>query len=111
PRRAALAAVGVQDLARDRALEREIVRQEDLPHASLAQQALDPVLALDDALQPLAHEVDAAGAGGPVPTRDVRAARQAEFAVAGHRRVAAETRDDRAGHRSVLPERTVPAGT
>src|SRR3989454_4299252 len=70
---------------------------------SLPQQALEPVLALDDALQPLAHDVDAAGAGESVPARYVRTARQAEFAVAGNRRVAAEALDDRAGHQRILP--------
>src|SRR5207244_1782044 len=92
-----------QDLDGDLALERQIVRQEDLAHPSLAQQALEPVLALDETLQPLAHDVDAAGAGGSVPARYVRTARQAESAVAGNRRVAAEALDDRARHRSILP--------
>src|SRR5207244_3711488 len=98
-----LSDVGRQHLDRDLALERQIMRQEDLAHPSLTQQALEPVLALDDALQPLAHDVDAAGAGESVPARYVRTARQAEFAVAGNRRVAAEALDDRAGHQRVLP--------
>src|SRR2546422_7916045 len=41
----------------------------------------------------LANDVDAAGAGGPVSARHVRATRQAEFAVVGNRRVAAEALD------------------
>src|SRR5205809_144224 len=98
-----LSDVGRQHLDRDLALERQIMRQEDLAHPSLTQQALEPVLALDDALQPLAHDVDAAGAGESVPARYVRTARQAESAVAGNRRVAAEALDDRARHRSILP--------
>src|SRR5207247_3340447 len=97
-----LSDVGRQHLDRDLALERQIMRQEDLAHPSLAQQAIEPVLAHDDALQPLAHDVDAAGAGGSVPARYVRTARQAESAVAGNRRVAAEALDDRARHRRIL---------
>src|SRR5438105_768600 len=97
--------VGRQHFDRHLALEREVVRQEHRAHPTLPQQPLDPVLALDDALQPLANDVDAAGAGGPVPARDVRAARRAELAALGDRRVAAEAFEHAVGHRRWLGTR------
>src|SRR5438094_306789 len=91
--------IGREHLDRDLPLEREIVRQEHGAHPALAQQPLDPVLALDHAPQPLLHDGDAAGAGGSVPPRDVGAARRAELAVLGNRGVAAEAFEHAVGHR------------
>jgi len=44
--------VGRQDLDRDFALERQVVRQKNGTHAAFAEHALDFVLPFDQALQP-----------------------------------------------------------
>ncbi len=90
--------VGRQQLDRDLALEREIVREEHRAHPALAEHPLDLVLALHEALEPLAQRRGARGAGRSTPVGLVGAAHRAIPTVLGHRRMAADALDRAVGH-------------
>src|SRR5439155_11548839 len=84
----------------------QVLSEEHRAHAALAHQALELVLALDDALQAGHEALDLpAGRGIRTPARLIRPAREAELAVVGQRRVALDAVDRRAHGRRRIGRR------
>jgi hypothetical protein len=81
--------VGRQDLDGHLPVQGQVLGEEHRAHAALAEHALELVLALDQALQAV-HQAFDLPAGGRVgaASRLIRAAREAELAIVGQRRVA-----------------------